>query len=348
MTPEKTREEAAAWLARLDRGLRDGEGPALREWLASVGNRNMLMETARHWQGSDVTALLQELFPSAPHVPGPRKQRSLLARSVPAAAAIFIVAFGAFSLMGTMPWAYFGVGHLPAQESSFNTFVTAVGERRDVKLDDGSTVSLNTGTKMVVVLSQKTREVHLEYGEASFEVAHEVERPFNVRAGMREFVAVGTRFNVRVMTPEDVEVTVTEGQVKLLYAPPRLPDTPAKRRANLQWGETTLSALDSARVEPGYQAVSTLEPSEVQTRLAWQRGMIIFDGTLLEDVLAEVDRYTTTKFVLADDKLRHIRIGGNFRAGDVEGLLAALRQNFLIDSRRDAQGRVVLRALTAL
>jgi transmembrane sensor len=62
-------------------------------------------------------------------------------------------------------------------------------------------------------------------------------------------------------------------------------------------------------------------------------------------VLAEVERYTTTKFALADDKLRDVRVGGYFHAGDVDGLLVALRENFLIDSRRDAQGRVVLTAL---
>jgi transmembrane sensor len=62
-------------------------------------------------------------------------------------------------------------------------------------------------------------------------------------------------------------------------------------------------------------------------------------------VLAEVDRYTTTQFVLADERLRGVLIGGRFRTGDVDGLLASLRTEFMIGSRRDAQGRVVLSAL---
>jgi transmembrane sensor len=345
---EKSRAEAAEWLAKLDRGLRDEEGPALREWLEDTGNRNVLMESAQRWE-SDATALLTELFPgSAEPAPG-KPRKSLLALSLPALAALSIVVFGTFMLMGMMPWTYFGAPSPAPRDSTVKTYLTGIGERRDVTLADGSTVTLNTGTRMAVMYSQRAREVTLMHGEASFDVAHEAERPFNVRAGRREFLAVGTRFNVRVLTPEDVEVTVTEGQVKVLYAPPRLPDTPAKRRANLSWGEATLTALQTARVEPGYQELRALEASEVQARLAWQRGMIIiFDGTLLEDALAEVDRYTTTKFVLADEKLRNVRVGGNFRAGDVEGLLLALRNNFLIDSRRDAQGRIVLRALTTL
>jgi transmembrane sensor len=349
VTIEKVREDAAIWLGRLDRGLRDGEGPALREWLKTPLHRNVLMETARLGAGPEAISIVLELFPESA-IPATRSphRKGFFAISLPAAAALAIVVFGTFSLMGTMPWVYFGVAHASPREATVRTYFTNIGERRDVQLEDGSTVSLNTGTRMVVVISTKLREVNLMYGEASFDIAHDAVRAFRVRAGQREFAALGTRFNVRVLNPQDVELTVTEGQVKVLYAPPRLPDTPAQRRSNLSWGETTLNALETARVEPGFQAVSTLEPGEVQTRLAWQRGMIIFDGTMLEDVLAEVDRYTTTKFVLADDRLRSVRIGGNFRAGDVEGLLATLRKNFLIDSRRDAQGRIVLHALATL
>ena len=108
-----------------------------------------------------------------------------------------------------------------------------------------------------------------------------------------------------------------------------------------------VSAQETAIVEPGYQSVRMLVPGEAEAREAWQRGLIVFDGTPLEDALAEVDRYTTAKFIVADDRIRHVRLGGDFRAGDVDGLLSTLRKNFYIDSRRDAQGRIVLTALAA-
>jgi transmembrane sensor len=103
--------------------------------------------------------------------------------------------------------------------------------------------------------------------------------------------------------------------------------------------------LHTALVEPGMQFVRKLEVGDLHTLLAWQQGLLLFDGTTLENVLAEVDRYTTTQFVLADEQLRNIRIGGRFRTGDVDGLLASLRTEFMIGSRRDAQGRVVLSPL---
>ena len=86
----------------------------------------------------------------------------------------------------------------------------------------------------------------------------------------------------------------------------------------------------------------------MQARLAWQRGLIIFEDEALQDALNEIDRYTTTKFVLADEKVRRVRIDGSFRTGDVEGLLSSLKNKFRVDWKRDAQGRVVLSSRTAL
>jgi hypothetical protein len=49
--PEKAREEAAMWLARLDRGLRADEAPPLRDWLKDRVNRNIILDMARLWHG---------------------------------------------------------------------------------------------------------------------------------------------------------------------------------------------------------------------------------------------------------------------------------------------------------
>jgi transmembrane sensor len=342
---EKVREDASRWLARITRGLRDDEGVELREWLKDPANRNVIVETANLWHGPDVVGVLAEAFPESRDIPRSVPRQDYVAMSIKVAATVCIVALGAFALMGTMPWLYFGGPSVPKPGTTSMTFTTAIGERREVELADRSVVTLNTRTRMTVTYSPQSRDVHLEYGEASFDVAPNSSRPFNVRAGKREFQALGTRFIVRVLSPDNVELTVTEGEVKVAYAPPRWPETPAKRRENLSFGETTLVASETALIEPGYQSVRMLVEGEQEAREAWQRGLIIFDGTPLEDALAEVDRYAPVKFVFADDKLRTVRVGGDFRTGDVDGLLAALRQNFFIDSKRDSQGRVVLTAL---
>jgi transmembrane sensor len=343
----KANDEAASWLAKLNRGLRDSEGADFQNWLKAPLNRQCVLEMARVWHGPDVIAVLSALYPNSPELLRPQRRLSYTVMLFTAHAAIFIVGIVLIAMMKETPSTFFShvsdAAYGLRMERPVETYVTGIGEKRDIKLPDQSVITLNTQSRMSVDYSHLARSVSIAYGEASFNVAHDAERPFRVRAGKREFEAIGTKFNVHVLTPDDVELTVAEGRVKVLYAPPQWPESPAKRRENLLYGEITLSALETALVEPGYQAVSTLDAREVEARLAWQRGLIIVNGALLEDVLAEMGRYTRTKFVLTDKALHDLRIGGEFRTGDVEGLLLALRKNFLIDSRRTAPDQIVLR-----
>jgi transmembrane sensor len=341
--PDRKNEDVARWLALLERGLRGNEGDLLREWLKNKANRAQILDAARLWHGPEIVAVLSGLIPRAEQIVR-QSRRPLYNRILgwSALAVIVVVGGGAAS----------GVIKLPFDDSRLlanrGIYTTAVGERRDVTLGDQTVVTLNTGSRMMVEYSSGAREVLLVRGEATFQVTPDPARPFIVSAGMRRFEATGTRFNVRVITPQLTELTVTDGKVKVMDAPPRLPETPAQRRATLLYGETTVQALEMAEVEPGFQTVSPIDASDAEARLAWQHGLIIFEDEALPDALSEIDRYTTTKFVLADERVRKVRIGGSFRTGDVEGLLASLRDKFRVDSRRDAQGRVILSSRAAL
>jgi hypothetical protein len=70
--PEKNREEAAMWLARLARGIHPEEVPALRVWLKERLNRRIILDMARLWHGPDILALLSELIPAGPEPMGTR------------------------------------------------------------------------------------------------------------------------------------------------------------------------------------------------------------------------------------------------------------------------------------
>jgi transmembrane sensor len=343
-TPAPQNEEVTRWLARLERGLRGDEGTQLREWLKNKANRAQILDAARLWHGPEIVAVLSGLVPQAELVvrkPGHRRRfNKILGWST----LILIVGVGVAAMAGLVKLP-FDDGRLYAERG---VYATSIGERRDVTLPDHTLITLNTGSKLSVDYSTASREVYLARGEATFQVAPDVSRPFIVRAGMRRFQATGTRFNVRVITPELTELTVTDGSVKVMDAPPRLPETPAQRRATLLYGETTVQALETAQVEPGFQSVSPIDASEADARLAWQRGLIIFEDESLQDALAEIDRYTTTRFVLADEKVRLVRIDGSFRTGDVDTLLVLLRDKFRVDSKRDAQGRVVLSSRSKL
>jgi transmembrane sensor len=342
--PPELEKEVSVWLARLERGLRPEEGDRLREWLGKPANRKALLETATLWHGPDLNALLAALLPRdysrvmKKPAPAPRSLALLLR----ACALGFAVVLSVAVFSGQMPWSGHGAEGAPKKYNE--TFATAVGETREVVLADGSRVMLNTGTRIGVSITPNRREVLLIQGEATFDVAPDATRPFHVNAGRREFQAIGTRFNLREISDENVELTVTEGVVKVLDAPPRLPQTPARRRDPITYGEATVVAFQRAEVEPGFQYVTHIQPGEVQARLAWQQGLIVANDKALEDLIAEVERYTNTKFVLADE-LRSVRVTGSFRTGNVNNVRQTLRRHFSVRSQRDSQGRVVLTAL---
>jgi transmembrane sensor len=354
--PDRVQEEASMWLSRVGRGLRPDEAAGLREWLKKADHRRIILDTARLWHGPDIIAVLGELFPAGPE---PMKSdytwRFFVRLGLTSAVTIGLIYL---AVTGDQPWSNIAFlqwarAHEKTCDAPLGTQVgrgmysTAVGERRDLALPDATGVTLNTHSCMSVAYSPGGREVYLRYGEATFHVSHDPQRPFFVRAGNRRFQALGTNFNVRILSQEDVALTVTEGNVKVVYMPTSWPETPeeARLRANMTTDDTTVGALETALVEPGMQFVRKLGASDVDTLLAWQRGLILFKGEPLQAAIAEVARYTNARFVLADQKLAAVPIEGRFRTGDVEGLLMTLRQEFAIDSRRDAHGRIVLSPL---
>src|SRR6202011_1589324 len=96
-------------------------------------------------------------------------------------------------------------------------FQTAIGERAAVGLPDGSSIDLNTNSRVWVDYTERRRVIRLERGEAFFKVAHDTQRPFWVHAGDSWVRAVGTAFNV-YLRPTGPVVTVSEGTVNVVSA----------------------------------------------------------------------------------------------------------------------------------
>jgi transmembrane sensor len=83
-------------------------------------------------------------------------------------------------------------------------------------------------------------------------------------------------------------------------------------------------------------AVEVLEPEEIEVRLSWRNGNLVFRGESLSSAVSEVGRYTNMEFIIQSEELKQLRVAGLFRAGDVEGFLRSLRANFnIVDERID-------------
>lgn len=339
----EAQEQAAGWLARVDKGLSPADEIELRRWLREhAQHREAFLELAALWDEADRLAELAALFPlermtdRRDGVVG--AQRWLYAT---AAAAGAVLVSAAVFLMLRAPELVEGVGEaLFAAEYS-----TQVGVQAVEHLPDESVLRLNTYTDVDVEYTPARRTVFLHRGEAYFEVAPDPSRRFRVHVGNRIVEAVGTAFNVRLDPGGELHVTVTSGRVRVISSEARATEQQPTLRAP---NATTLVEGDLAVLSysPGEAEtrVRRLQPADIDIKLAWRRGALIFRGEPLDTMLEEAGRYTTAEFVLADEELADIRVGGYFRVGDIDSLLAVLRENFGIEAERMSEDRIILRA----
>lgn len=350
--PEKTRndfagdadprEEAAAWLARIDRGdLAPEEAASLKAWLdRDRHNREAMRELEGLWSEMDRLSVLAELFPlpAEPAAVKPAPKRRWHTRAI-AAAATAVIAIGL-----TLAVLKGGDGAPLSDEPTELVYETGVGQQSRAALKDGSVITLNTHSRVRVQFSEGERAVHLVAGEAHFEVEKEVARPFVVYAAGGSVRAVGTAFSVRLVNGR-ADVVVSEGVVEVKAEQPE-PSASADKAPGTPSQSITLAEGGSARYgERAIETVAQLPAKAIENQLAWRRGKWIFEGETLAEVVAEVNRYTDRRIEIADPRIANLRVGGYFDVGDIEPLLAALEAGFGIKVTRVEEDLIQLSAM---
>ncbi|MCC5870143.1 MAG: FecR domain-containing protein [Gammaproteobacteria bacterium] len=333
--------EASDWLGRLDRGLSPEERTEFQAWLASDPRcKRMLEDMAVLWDDMEALRELSALMPLPSARPGRRLWplglgAALAGALVSVAVGVLWVTPGGPSLPGRV-----SVDQVAVSPASAGRLATVIGAQLTETLADGSVVQLNTYSEIELAFSDAERRVTVHRGEVHFDVRPDAQRKFVVIAGERSIEAVGTAFNVRVRGVQEVEVLVTEGRV-LISPQSRQEPAQASGRAVQQSAPVRLAAGEMISLTPITHQVRQVSAQERSNRLAWQLGMLVFDGESLEDALAEISRYTDVRFDLVDSELRQIRIGGLFKAGDLAGLISSLEQNFGVGVQHDDSRGVV-------
>ena len=222
-----------------------------------------------------------------------------------------------------------------------SAFQTAIGEHASISLPDGTSVELNSNTRVQVDYSQRARVIRLDSGEAFFRVYHDPSRPFWVYAGGSWVRDVGTAFNV-YLRPDDVRVTVSQGSVEVgsTVSPAGAPDPGIDVR---NAPASVLQAGQQVDLSDGTAMIRSLPRAEITRLLAWRSGKVSFVEQPLGEVAREMSRYTTLDIVITDERLRQLPIGGTFDASPqgVETLISMLKDGLGLRVRRE-QRRVLI------
>jgi transmembrane sensor len=337
---EQAESAAAGWIARRER---DDWSPAdqeeLEQWMAaSMHNRVAWLRVRAAWQE---TQRLNTVLHDAPAgtVPSPeqirlpyfdagRAEHAAVKRNTtcsrPTLRPRAIVACVLLICATATAWRIW--------QGNF-AYETDVGAVEAIPLADGSKVTLNTDSRISVDLNQHERRINLGQGEAYFEVTKDSQRPFVVWAGDERIVAVGTRFSVR-RDGEAIRVMVTEGTVRVEPA-----DAAAVPAMLLQAGTVARAVGDGVVIHQKPLA-------ELEQLLTWRTGYLAFDRTALAEAVAEFNRYNRRKIQIADPAIATIRIGGYFRATNVDAFLRLIESDFPIVSSVTSD-RITLRLSTA-
>jgi transmembrane sensor len=288
--------EAGAWLARLQRddaGERDGL--EFEAWLAAApAHRAAYAKALSVWHEFDdyADAVAAELADRA------RRLRRVPSRRWVAAGGAALAAGLALAVLPSV------VSQAPAE-----TYVTGKGERRSLRLADGSRVDLNAESRLSVAFTRSARRVTLGDGEAIFDVAHDAQRPFTVAASGHVVRVVGTQFDVR-SRGDRLTVTVARGKVQV---------TPARRGG----GGSPLQLTPGQRLEvAGAQA--ELQSVDPQETFSWRAGRLVYRDQPLAEVVADLNRQFPRQIQIADPELGRMPITGVIVLDDQDAVMTRL------------------------
>ena len=327
-------DQASDWIVKLDRGLSADEKIALREWLQSdTANHDILMEMTQLWDKMDAMSRLSDLFakPGTPTQASKTNNKRYRPYLAIAASAVLAGVVGLWALLGGL-------------NLDNNIYHTAVGEQSSVMLPDGTQLILNTNTKVSVHYTAQQRLLQLHSGEINISVAKDPSRPLSVMAAGQIVQAIGTEFNIEITDQQNIELVVTEGKVKVAVQQDPQKSLARQTQLALPDNALTLAAGEQINLGSAKQQVTEVTADEIEVKLSWRQGNLIFRGESLEEAIKEIGRYTSVEFIFINEGLKKTRVAGMFKAGDVEGLLATLRENFNIVSERDGAGNVLLNA----
>jgi transmembrane sensor len=321
--------QAATWRVRLAE--HDLEGcPELSAWLAEDARNAAAWKQIQedwalfteHANSPEILELRSEALAHA-HEVGKgrwvRSRRFALSKGLGIAAGIVILMVGGLVVWMKQP----------------DVYTTRAGERRVVTLADGSEVALDSRSEVSVRYSAHARELTLTQGQARFDVAHDIERPFAVTADGHKVIATGTSFNVDLFGPS-LLVTLIEGRVVVASA--------------ASWVNQTKVDMQVARIplDVGEQIVfSPKKPPSVAhvnlgQAIAWQNGEVVSENDALTTVVARINRYARDAFIIGDAQTGELHISGVFHTGDVDGFVSTIVEYLPVRAEKQADGTTLL------
>jgi len=347
--PDRIDQEAAEWIARLDRDLSEEEEVEFLEWLEKDPlNAKQLKALQSSWSFCDKLGQQSSAIDVLGNGNGEAGNR------------------GPLAIYGTVRYWTYGIAAIVLfsfasfwfiQRKGFDKEPTPVfladGEHalqyeRHI-LEDSSVVELNAGAQVEVLYSRECRRLKLHEGAAHFIVTKNPERPFIVEVNGLEIRAVGTAFSLKLQNTS-LEVLVTEGRVRVGREVNELGEN------GIQQGEISDSSMEySEDLVAGQMTFfstgnleeysGVIEPTiqEISRQLSWREEVLEFSSTPLNEVVAAFNQRNFVKIVIIDKRLNQLKINATVNPCNLESFIEMLEASTGARSEWTDSAKVLLR-----
>lgn len=205
--------------------------------------------------------------------------------------------------------------HHISNQAIIDTY-TPMGSRSQLILPDGSTVWLNSGSKLSypAVFNGNVREVKLE-GEAFFEITKDAGCPFVVKTGKQASITVrGTSFNLTAYPDETgTEVALISGKVELT-------NESTGHKIDIRPGQAV--SLGENENENEFEVRDDIDPD---LYLSLKDGILSFDETPVGELSKRLERWYGVRIVVEDKTASNMTFTGKFREESITQALEVIR-----------------------
>ncbi|MDP4679601.1 MAG: FecR domain-containing protein [Cyclobacteriaceae bacterium] len=198
------------------------------------------------------------------------------------------------------------------------------GQKSRIQLPDGSVVHLNAESELTYIegFSNDQRKIHLK-GEAYFEVAKDMSRPFTVITDHISVTALGTEFNVNAFNT-DIQVALIEVSVLV------------NNVANSD--QLILKASEVLKFDSKAKLLKRVA-SNANDLSIWRDRIIYFENTPIEEAVNILSRWYAVDINIEGVSNKKLTCSGKFNNSSLELLLENL--SYALDFQYEIKGKNV-------
>lgn len=297
---EQALEEAALWFASLqDEQVSEQERQAWQKWLAeSVWHR-------------EAWAKVDQIDREFHQLPAQRSFQALQSAGRSRRQFLYGLAGAAVAL----PFAWHQRDILQAAWTPGTLHQTAVGERRQLALADGSQLWLNTNTLITVDERAERRQLFLLHGELYLQSSPKTQA-LRINTDYGSVDMMNTELNIRLGN-NSAHLAVTTGEARVQLAEDTTPVTVAEKES-LAFNQTR----------------SVLTEGISANDEAWRKGYLVAENMRLEDFLKALGRYHSQGWLKCSDAVANLRLIGHYPIADTRKVLDTLAQSLPVKVRQ--------------